>query len=305
MLNDVVYQRCSQSWHRVGQHLLGSTLRFRAVCNFLEVDSTHQYSPIGDAGELTAVSRIRYCIRGTRQIQRSSSPASQTNEGHRYVPRPLTDPKCVTFWVQCARSSILSCSFTSYSDIARLPVTTLQSSVQKTIVKAQTIMTTVKRLSVALRDTAHVCHHTIKRLWVRGSHLLLRLVQWSAVLCLTAMFAAVLYPMACVGIITALAFACLEMRWLFWLLRLDVASIAAVGGAWCQRIFRSVKAGPSKIWSAIQALSAFHIGICFLNRLVDGRSIFKSHIKSCFSKATAYTTQTMLYAMRKFIVLTW
>ena len=176
---------------------------------------------------------------------------------------------------------------------------------QKTIVQAQTIMTTVKRLSVALRDTAHVCHHTIKRLWVRGSHLLLRLVQWSAVLCLTAMVAAVLYPMACVGIITALAFACLEMGWLFWLLRLDVASIAAVSGAWCQRIFRSVKAGPSKIWSAIQALSAFHIGICFLNRLVDGLSIFKSHIKSCFSKATAYTTQTMLYAMRKFIALTW
>ena len=164
---------------------------------------------------------------------------------------------------------------------------------QKAVSKAQAVVTFVKGLPKALQNTVSswLGHRTTESLWVCGSNMISRLIQWSAVMCLLAIVALVLFPVACACVLTAVAAAYLEMGWVFWLLLLDLMSIAVVCTYWCQWCFHALSDAPGRIWSTTSS------------RLGKAVSSFQRHIKSCLSKVTAYFELTTSNAMRSLIAL--
>ena len=166
---------------------------------------------------------------------------------------------------------------------------------KKTIANAQATVDHVTGLPKELQDqvASFPGHRTAGRLWVCGSKLLSGLVQWSAVMCLLAIVTLVLFPAACACILTAVVAAYLEMGWVFWLLLLDLVSIAVACTSGCRWFFQAVSAAPGRIWSASSKC------------LEDAVSIFQSHVTSCFSKATDYVEYTILSAIKKLKALVW
>lgn len=166
---------------------------------------------------------------------------------------------------------------------------------QKAISKAQAVVAFAAGLPKAFQDKVASClgYFRTERVWVCGSNLLSRLFQWSAVLCLSAIVALVFCPAACACVLTAVVLAYWEMGWVFWLLLLDLISIAVVCTSWCRWCFHTLSDAPGRICSATS------------NSLEETVSTFQRLVKSCFSKLTAYVEHTTLTALRKLKALVW
>ena len=127
--------------------------------------------------------------------------------------------------------------------------------------------------------------------------MLLRLVWCLAVFCFIATLV-VYYAEACACASTAVAVAFVElaMGWLFWLLLLDILCVVAACVVCCRMILQAI-CSSDRVWSASSERFCLY--------LKSPGSTFQGRVKSYFSKATAFTTHTLMNAMRQFLALLW
>lgn len=142
----------------------------------------------------------------------------------------------------------------------------------------------LKRLSAALQNAAQ---STCEKLWVQGS----------AVLCFIAPFVAFCYPATCAYGVIAVAAACVELGWTFWLLLPDTTCAAVACVTCCRWLFQTITDALRRIWSA--SSSSLSHGA------KDTVSSFQRLVNSHLSKPTAFFRHTLSGALRQLKALLW
>ena len=116
-------------------------------------------------------------------------------------------------------------------------------------------------------------------------------------LCFIATFAAFCYPATCAYGVTAVAAACAELGWTFWLLLLDTTCAAVACVTCCWWLFQTISDALRRIWSASS------------NSLSHGAqntfSSFQKQVSSHLSKPTVFLRHTLSSALRQMKALLW
>ena len=103
-------------------------------------------------------------------------------------------------------------------------------------------------------------------------------------------------PEVCAFASTAVAVAYVELRWLFWLLLLDILCVVAACVVCCQMLLQAIRSS-RRLWSASSE--------SFCHDLKTAGLTLQRRIKSRFSWAKAFAMHILANAMRQFKALLW